>query len=321
MIHRVRKAFVLGAGLGTRLRPLTNRVPKPLLPIFGKPLITFALDHLRQAGIEKFWINSHHLPANFASQFPGGEYKGASLELIYEPDVLETGGGIKNIEHRIGDETFVVYSGDVLTDLPLDRLLEEHRTQDNDVTLALRTTGFSKSVHWSRETGRVTDLLGAVGSGESGEFDFAGISVWNSSVFPRIRSGIKTSFIPIIIEWIKSGGKIGGVPLEESRWFNLGSRREYLSAHRVIARECWRPDYLRGNAWPAQSDPSANISLDSQIVGGSYVGAQCTVGPGVLLENSILFPGSIVPRGTTLRSCVVAGVRIEQGSYLETDFV
>src|SRR5258708_2481937 len=54
MIHRVRKAFVLGAGFGSRLRPLTNLLPKPLLPIYGKPLITFALDHLRQAGIEEF---------------------------------------------------------------------------------------------------------------------------------------------------------------------------------------------------------------------------------------------------------------------------
>ena len=74
MISRVRKAFVLGAGLGTRLRPLTNLVPKPLLPIYGKPLITFALDHLRQAGIEKFWVNSHHLPAKLAAHFPENEY-------------------------------------------------------------------------------------------------------------------------------------------------------------------------------------------------------------------------------------------------------
>ena len=82
MIYRVRKAFVLGAGLGTRLRPLTNLLPKPLLPIFGKPLITFALDHLRQAGIEQFWVNSHHLPEKFSAQFPENEYNGAPLELV-----------------------------------------------------------------------------------------------------------------------------------------------------------------------------------------------------------------------------------------------
>ncbi len=321
MIHRVRKAFVLGAGLGTRLRPLTNLVPKPLLPIFGKPLITFALDHLRQAGIERFWVNSHHLPAKFAAHFPENEYHGTPLELVHEADLLETGGAIKNIEHRIGDEPFIVYSGDILTDLAIDRLVEEHCSKDNDVTLALRITGFSTSVHWCRETGRVVDLLGALGSGETGEFDFAGISVWNPSVFSRIPRAVRISFIPILIEWMKSGGKIGGLPLEESRWFNLGSRKEYLFAHRIIAQERWVPEYLRGSSWPLQADPSARISPESKVEGASYVGARSTIERDVLLEDSILFPGSLIPRGTTLRSCVVAGVRIDPGTYLETDFV
>lgn len=321
MIHRVRKAFVLGAGLGTRLRPLTNLVPKPLLPIFGKPLITFALDHLHQVGIEKFWINSHHLPEKFSAQFPDYEYNGTPVELVYEPDLLETGGAIKNLEHRIGEEPFMVYSGDILTDLTLDRLVEEHCTKRNDVTLALRTTGISKGIHWQRETGRVLDLLGALGSGEPGEFDFAGISVWNPSVFSRIPPATRISFIPIIIEWLKSGGKIGGVLLEESRWFNLGSRKEYLSAHRIIARERWVPKYLHGSSWPVLADPSAHISPESRVEGGSYVGARCTIEGDILLEDSILFPDSFVPRGTRLRSCIVAGVRIDPGTYLETDFV
>ncbi|MBV8142101.1 MAG: NTP transferase domain-containing protein, partial [Verrucomicrobia bacterium] len=93
MIYRVRKAFVLGAGLGTRLRPLTNLLPKPMLPIFGKPLITFALDHLCQAGIERFWVNSHHLPEQFAAHFPNHEYRGTPLELVHEAALLEMGGG------------------------------------------------------------------------------------------------------------------------------------------------------------------------------------------------------------------------------------
>jgi mannose-1-phosphate guanylyltransferase len=321
MIHRVRKAFVLGAGLGIRLRPLTNLLPKPLLPIFGKPLITFALDHLRQAGIEKFLVNSHHLPEQFSAHFPNNEYDGIPLELVHEAATLETGGGIKNIEDRIGDEAFIVYSGDIVTDLPVQRLIEEHYSQRNDVTLALRNTGFSTSIRWHPETGRVVDLLGALGSSERGEYDFAGISVWNPSVFPRIPRSTRISFVPILIEWMRSGGKIGGVLLEESRWFNVGSRKEYVSAHRIIAQERWVPDYLRGGSWPIQVDTSAQISPESKIVGGSSVGARCRIEQDVFLEDSILFPGSSIPPGTTLRSCIVAGLRIEPGEYLETDFV
>ena len=126
----------------------------------------------------------------------------------------------------------------------------------------------------------MVDLLGALGSGEPGEYDFAGISVWNPSVFSRIPIATRISFIPVIIEWMKSGGRIGGVALEESRWFNIGSRKEYLSAHRIIAQERWVPDYLRGSSWPIQVEPSAEISPESKIEGGSYVGARCYIEAG-----------------------------------------
>ena len=159
---------MLGAGLGTRLRPLTNVLPKPLLPIFGKPLITFALDHLRQAGIEKFWINTHHLPDKFSAMFSAAEYKGAHLELVFEENLLETGGGMKNLEKKIGDEVFIVYSGDLLTDVPFARLVDEHFSRQNDVTLALRETGLSTGISWQPESGRIVDFFGALGSGRHG---------------------------------------------------------------------------------------------------------------------------------------------------------
>jgi mannose-1-phosphate guanylyltransferase len=296
-------------------------LPKPLLPIFGKPLITFALDHLRRIGIEKFWINTHHLPEKFSSMFPANEYNGAHLELVFEQNLLETGGAMKNLEQRIGDEVFIVYSGDILTDLAVNRLVEEHFSRQNDVTLALRSTGLSTSISWHRETGRVVDIFGTLGSGRRGAYDFAGISIWNSSVFPRIPKATRISFVPIIIEWLKSGGRIGGVALEENRWFNIGSRAEYLRVHQIVARERWSPDYLRGADWPIQVERSAKISPKSRIEGGTYVGTGCSIEADALLEDSILFPGSQIAQGTTLRSCIVGGVKVERGIYQQTGFV
>jgi len=98
----IKQAFVLGAGLGTRLRPLTDELPKPLVPIFQKPLITFALDHLIDIGIQEFVINTHRLPEAFAKAFPEKSYFGTSLRFVNEPVLLETGGGIKNIETLLG---------------------------------------------------------------------------------------------------------------------------------------------------------------------------------------------------------------------------
>ncbi len=113
----IKQAFVLGAGLGTRLRPLTEELPKPLVPIFQKPLITFALDHLIDLGIGKIFINTHRLPEMFAAAFPENLYLGRELTFVNEPVLLDTGGGIKNIERQLGREPFITYSGDVLTDV------------------------------------------------------------------------------------------------------------------------------------------------------------------------------------------------------------
>src|SRR5471030_603562 len=132
----ITQAFVLGAGLGTRLRPLTNDLPKPLIPIFQKSLITFALDHLCGVGVESFVINTHHLGAQFENLFGDGTYAGHPIRLVHEPDLLGKGGGIKNVEARLRDEPFIVYSGDLLTDFDLATLIEEHFRAGNDVTLA-----------------------------------------------------------------------------------------------------------------------------------------------------------------------------------------
>src|ERR1700756_2874619 len=200
----IKQAFVLGAGLGTRLRPLTDELPKPLVPIFQKPLITFALDHLIDVGVEKFFINTHRLPEAFSDAFPENCYCGVQLAFVNEPVLLETGGGIKNIEIELGREPFVTYSGDLLTDIPLRPLIHEHFKAGNDVTLALRKTGLGSAI--AVRDRRIVDISNRYGV--PGEFDFANIAVWNPSVFARIPAKQKISFIPILGDWIGQGGRI-----------------------------------------------------------------------------------------------------------------
>src|SRR5437016_3975163 len=142
----ITQAFVLGAGLGKRLRPLTDDLPKPLIPIFQKPLITFALDHLIDLGIESFVINTHRLPEQFANAFANRTYRDRPVRLVHEPELLGTGGGIKNIEPHLKSAPFIAYSGDVLTDIELQPLIDEHFRCGNDVTLALRDTGLAAAV-------------------------------------------------------------------------------------------------------------------------------------------------------------------------------
>ena len=308
----ITQAFVLGAGLGLRLRPLTTDLPKPLVPIFQKPLITFALDHLLGNGIESFAINTHRIAENFEKQFAKGDYRGVPVKLLHEPVLLETGGGIKNAEHVLRREPFIVYSGDILTDIDLAPLIEEHFSRKNDVTLALRETGLARRV--SLRDGRVIGI-----GAQAGTHDFANISIWNPEIFSRIPPNEKISFIPILNKWIAEGGRIGGVILNERKWFNIGSRDGYLEVHRTIAENGWRPQNVWPNEWPQQIAPDAIVDPSAQLRGFYSLGAGCRIGAGAILENTIVWPGAQIAARSHLRNCIVRANQKAEGHLSDID--
>jgi mannose-1-phosphate guanylyltransferase len=297
----INKAFVLGAGLGTRLRPLTEQVPKPLIPIFQKPLITFVLDHLIAAGVSSFVINTHRLPDQFNQAFAANEYGGRDVSLVHEPELLETGGGIKNAEPLLKDETFITYSGDILSDIDLRALMEEHFAAENEVTLALRDTGLGSGVAF--QDGRVIDIAGRLG--HTGTHDFANVAIWNSAVFGRLPPGRKMSFVPALVEWIRDGGRIGGLVLNDGKWFNIGSAADYLAVHQTIVRENWRPHFLTDLQWPQRVHPTARIGDAVELLGCTVVAENCRVEHGAKIENSILWPGAEIASRSELSRCIV----------------
>lgn len=314
-MRSITQAFVLGAGLGTRLRPLTDDIPKPLMPVFQKPLITFALDHLCGIGVESFVINTHHLAGQFESLFAGAAYAGHPVKLVHEPEILETGGGIKNAQPFLGNQPFIVYSGDILADFDLRPLIEEHLRRGNDVTLALRETTLAAGV--ILQNGRIVNITKERGATDS--YDYANVSVWNPEIFQRVPQGRKISFIPVLVEWIGQGGHIGGVVLSDGEWFNIGSRKEYLDVHRVIAEQRWRPGYLNTADWPNAIAKDATIDPGVQLRGCSVVGAGCRVGAGAVLEDTILWPGSQIASRSELHDCIVRSGKKAKGSHRNKD--
>jgi mannose-1-phosphate guanylyltransferase len=314
-MNTITQAFVLAAGLGTRLRPLTEDLPKPLIPIFQKPLITFALDHLINMGVERFVINTHKQPELFESFFCGNEYEGHSVTLVHEPDLLETGGGIKNAERYLGSDPFLTYSGDILTDIRLQPLIEEHFRRGNDVTLALRNTGLASDV--ALRDHRVVDITNRYGT--PGNLDFANVAVWNPSVFKQIPSRQKISFVPIVADWIGKGGKIGGLVMNDGKWFNIGSRAEYLNVHRTILREHWMPNYIRTREWPERIAKSATVDPSAEVRGCSVVGENCHVDAGAVLEDTILWQGAQIASKSQLYGCIVRSQKKISGAYRNSD--
>jgi len=315
LVNKIIQAFVLAAGLGKRLRPLTDELPKPLIPIFQKPLITFALDHLIDAGVNQFVINTHRCPELFQSFFHGSDYAGRSVTLIHEPELLETGGGIKNAERELGTDPFLTYSGDILTDVNLQPLIDEHFRRRNDVTLALRETGLASDV--ALRDHRVVDIANRYRT--AGNLDFANIAVWNSVVFQRIPPHKKISFIPIIADWIGQGGQIGGFVMNDGKWFNIGSRTQYLDVHRRILRENWKPYYLKIHDWPERIARSAIVDASAEVRGWSVVGEHCRVGANAILEDTILWPGAQIASQSQLQGCIVRSKKKASGIHRNID--
>jgi mannose-1-phosphate guanylyltransferase len=314
-MNTIPQAFVLAAGLGTRLRPLTSDLPKPLIPIFQKPLITFALDHLIDVGVERFVVNTHKRPELFENSFHDNEYQGHPVTLVHEPDLLETGGGIKNAERYLGNDPFLTYSGDILTDIKLQPLIDEHFRWGNDVTLALRDTNLASDV--ALRARRVVDIANRHGT--TGNLDFANVAVWNPRIFQQIPPRQKISFIPILADWIGKGGKIGGLVMNDGKWFNIGSRAEYLDVHRTILREHWVPQYIKLREWPERVAKSATVDPSAQVRGCSVVGENCQVGPGAVLEDTILWPGAQIASKSQLLDCIVRSEKQVSGIHRNSD--
>src|SRR6266571_4416262 len=311
----ITQAFVLAAGLGKRLRPLTDALPKPLIPIFQKPLITFVLDHLINAGVNRFVINTHRRPELFRSFFNRGDYAGEPVTLVHEPELLETGGGIKNAKRCLGSHPFFTYSGDILTDVNLQPLIEEHFRRGNDVTLALRDTGLASDI--ALRDHLVLDVANRYGI--AGNLDFANIAVWNPTVFQRIPPQKKISFIPILRDWIGQGGKIGGLVINDGKWFNISSRTEYLDVHRRILRDDWRPHCVKNSDWPERTAKSAIVNPSAELRGCSVVGEDCLVGAEAVLEDTILWPGAEITSKSQLYSCIVRSRKKVSGIHRNMD--
>ena len=226
MDKKINTAFVLGAGLGTRLRPLTDNRPKPLLPLGGRPMITFAFDHLIAAGINRIIVNTHHCAERYRDEFTDSQWRGVPLIFRHEPDLLETGGGIKNIEDLAGQEALLVYNGDILSSLPLQKLISHHSEKSNEVTLALRSSGGPLHIGMGSD-GLVGDIRGMLGAGGLATFLFTGIYIVEPQFFSRLTPRKKESVVPIFLDMIREHARLGGVVLDSGRWEDVGTPEVY----------------------------------------------------------------------------------------------
>ncbi len=280
------QVFILGAGLGTRLAPLTHILPKPLMPVFQKPLIQHMMDHFMRAGASEFIINTSYLDMMWDKAFPcpDPEYKGCPVTFSHEDEPLDSGGGVKKIMPLWKDGPVIVHNGDILTDIPLEDLLAEHRRSGNLITMALRSVDGKRNVGFDEETGRITDMRHALGV-NPGTHQFAGTYIMEPCVADMFPAEEKFSIFPIWKELIEQG-KMGGMVFDWANWHEIGTPADYLNT--VL-----------------ELPSSQRIHRDATIAPDAFVGEDCVIGQ-----------DAVIPSGCELDDCIVwPRTHVQPGAY------
>ena len=317
------KAVVLVGGEGTRLRPLTETIPKPLLPFMNRPFLDHVLDHLAGHAVEEVILSSAHLESEFRGYLEGRTGP-PSITWITEREPLGTSGAVAGARERL-DETFLVLNGDVLTDLDLEALVGFHRARDAVATIALTRVEDARPFGLvEREAdGRVVAFLEKPVRRIPGDVN-AGVYVLEPRALDGVPEGVGVSIErDTYPDLIASGEPVYAIP-SDGYWRDVGTPAAYLEAHLdalaglVGDRTYPRPMVGEG----ARVHPTASVEEDVVLgervavaerarLSRSVVHRDAVIGAGAVVEGSILGPGTTVEPGAAVRDSVLAeGARV-----------
>ncbi len=292
------QVFILGAGLGTRLEPLSLILPKPLMPVFQKPLIQHSMDNFIKDGATEFIINTSTLEFAWDKAFPcpDPQYRGCPVTFSHEEQPLDSGGGVKKILPLWKEGPLIVHNGDILTDIPLGDLLAEHRRSNNLLTMALRSIDGKRNVGFDEETGRITDMRHALGI-NPGTHQFAGTYIMEPEVAHLFPAEEKFSIFPIWLELIKQG-RAGGVVFDWANWHEIGSPETYLNSILELSNS-------------QRIHPTATISALAEIGEDCMVGQDAVIPAGCELDDCIVWPRTHVAPGTYRRAIITPRITVQ----------
>ena len=271
-------AMILAAGLGTRLRPLTDELPKPLVPVGDRPAVAHVAARLAAAGLREAVLNTHHLAGAFTPERLAG--LPLALQVIHEPEVLGTAGGVANAAALLGAGDVVVWNGDILADLDVSALLAAHRATGAAATLAVSPRPAGEGTVGLDAGGRVVRLRGERFGDEVQSGDFVGVQVIGPALratFPRPGCLVDDGYRPALRR-----GLVLATFAAPIAWDDIGTVASYLAANaRWLARA----------GLPAFVHESARVA-EGIAVEGSVIGAGAEVTGSGAVRGSVIWPGA-----------------------------
>jgi mannose-1-phosphate guanylyltransferase len=313
------QAIVLVGGEGTRLRPLTNDVPKPALTLVDRPFLAYMVEWLAAHGVTEIVFACGFLPDVLREALGDGEHAGVRLRYVVEPERRGTAGAIRFAADALGEELedrFLALNGDVLTDLDLSALMRAHAERGSRATIALYPVEDSAAyglVEVDPE-GRVLDFVEKTGEQVPGEIN-AGAYYLERSVLdliaPEAEVSIEREVFPRLV-----GDGLGALRLD-GYWMDIGTPERYLQAS-------W--DILEGrvDTRVAPTAPGLMVGAGAEIAVGATVGPRavlapdCRVGSGAEVRDSVLLDGCEVGDGARIAGSILApGVSVAAGATVE----
>jgi mannose-1-phosphate guanylyltransferase len=317
------KAVILAGGKGTRVRPITETVPKPMIPIINKPVMEFLVDLLRQHGFRQIMITTSYLAWNIESYFREGSRFGVQIGYSYEgfyqdgtavPEALGSAGGLKKIHEASGffDETFVVLCGDAIIDLDLTRALELHRrskalatvlkevAKEDVVKFGIVRLAPDGQILQFQEKPRPEDAISTLAN--------TGIYIFEPEIMDLIPSNtafdIGSQLFPMLAE---RKLPFHGVVIPFS-WIDIGCTADYWQATQMIMRGEFRIDMPGREVWPNVWG-GINLDVDFNAIdlqGPVYIGSSTRIEPGAVVHGpTVIGRNCIVESGARVDACVV----------------
>jgi mannose-1-phosphate guanylyltransferase len=277
--------MILAAGYGTRLRPITYTIPKPMMPLGGRPLIAWLAESLIRAGTTDIVVNLHHIPEAIERYLPTA-FPDAHFDFSFEPKILGTGGGVRKVRALLErEEDFFLMNGDTFQRPRFDDLRRARRERDAITALTLRhpPPGDRYTAVWE-ENGLVTGY----GKGRGQSLMFSGSHCVNSEIFRYIPDREASEMTGDVYEPLirTNREKIAAVVNDDPMWFDIGTRQRYLAASRALGNMIGK-------------------STIEGIVRDSVVWDGCFIGRGVVLESCIAAHGVEIRTPMQLRNAVI----------------
>ena len=309
------KAAVLAAGLGTRLRPLTDICPKPLLPVLNRPLLGVVLAQLEAVGCFQVAVNTHHL-ADQVHDFLRSQPWSFLLSVSHEPEILGTAGGLRQLGEILREGPFLAVNADILTDLDLAEVYRAHRPGAVS-TLVLHDCPAYNNV-WVKDGAVVS--IGAPPPGGGAAYEkvlaYTGVQMVDRKMLAYIPPQGESGLVQAWGAAMAAGERLAYLTVSGHFWQDLGTPANYLAAHRRLLAGA---SPKLGRFFPGLTDPlmgpGARIGAGAHFGGGVCLGSNVAVGEGASLKNTVVWDRAAISPQVELEDCIVAaGVEVKDSA-------